>query len=137
MWAATVQQRLLRTVGPAGLRADVTTVAHHGSADQLPAFYAAVGARVAVASAGRDNSYGHPTDRARDVVAGSGARVLSTATDGDIALRAVAAPDGAAATAGPAGPPTATAVGVRTSRRRARRPAGDRPGGTCRPSVPA
>src|SRR4029450_6758414 len=43
----------------ADLRADVLKVPHHGSAQQDPAFFAATRARVAIASAGVDNDYGH------------------------------------------------------------------------------
>jgi competence protein ComEC len=111
---SSVQQRLLD--GGAALRADVTTVAHHGSADQLPAFYAAVGATVAVASAGRDNGYGHPSPTARAVVAAAGSRVLSTAEHGDVALRVV---DQGSDGAGGEGLPPAMAV--RTTRAAPRR----------------
>ena len=45
------------------LRADVLKIPHHGSARQDPAFFAATGARLAIASAGRDNDYGHPAPR--------------------------------------------------------------------------
>ena len=44
----------------ADLRADVLKIPHHGSARQDPAFFAATGARLAIASAGQDNDYGHP-----------------------------------------------------------------------------
>jgi len=119
-----VQQRLLGS--GVDLRADVTTVAHHGSADQLPAFYAAVGARVAVASAGRDNSYGHPSPRAAEVVSSTGTLVLATATHGDVALRAVGAA-GAGGGATDQGPVAVVSVAVRTTRAGPRR----------RPPVPA
>lgn len=139
------QAAVLRRVGADALAADVTTVAHHGSADQLPAFYDAVGAQVAVASAGSDNTYGHPTRRALDVVAGSGAVVLSTPEDGDVALRVAAPgpgsePHRAADGAVPGGPDGdgdgAVTLGVRTTRRGGRRPQGAR-GGSCPTSVPA
>ena len=79
-----VQARLLAR--PDVLRADVTTVAHHGSADQLPALYEAVGARVAVASAGRENGYGHPDRGALDVAGAWGAVVLATLDHGEVSL---------------------------------------------------
>ena len=60
------QSRLLRT--GADLRADVLKIPHHGSARQDPAFLAAIGARVAVASAGADNDYGHPAPRTIQLV---------------------------------------------------------------------
>ncbi|WP_380167681.1 ComEC/Rec2 family competence protein [Jannaschia sp. R86511] len=108
-----VQQRLL--AAPEDLRAHVTTVAHHGSADQLPAFYAAVGARVGVASAGRGNGYGHPSPRALSVVGASGTLALSTLQHGGVALR-LAAPDVPDAPDAPD-----ASVAVRTSRAGARR----------------
>ena len=42
------------------LRADVLVVPHHGSRTSDPDFLAAVGARTAVISAGRENRHGHP-----------------------------------------------------------------------------
>jgi len=140
-----VQRRLL--ADPALLQADVTTVAHHGSADQLPGFYAAVGARVAVASAGRDNTYGHPDPRALASVGAAGTRVLSTAVHGDVALRPDlrGGPTGSGASGDALGPlraegsedpgalepgsrdPVGAGVAVRTTRRAPR----------CHPRVPA
>jgi competence protein ComEC len=55
--AMAEQQLLLR---PELLRADVLKVPHHGAATNAPGFLDAVHATVAVASAGRDNRYGHP-----------------------------------------------------------------------------
>ena len=68
------------------LRADVLKVPHHGSADADPGFLAASGARVALVSVGADNSYGHPTDRLLDLLAGDGMRVYRTDRDGDLAV---------------------------------------------------
>lgn len=116
-----VQRRLLAS--GTSLRADVTTVAHHGSADQLPEFYAAVDAGVAVASAGRDNGYGHPSPRAVAAVASTGALVLATATHGDVALRPAGGGSPPGGTTDPVGSVT---VAVRTTRVRPRRPG--RPG---------
>ena len=56
----------------ADLRADVLKVPHHGSSRQDPAFFAATGARLAVASAGLDNDYGHPAPRTVQLVASLG-----------------------------------------------------------------
>ncbi|SDE63413.1 ComEC/Rec2 family competence protein [Auraticoccus monumenti] len=80
---AEAQQRL---VGTAGLEADVLKVPHHGSADQDPGFLRASGAALAVASAGRDNSYGHPAARTLQLLETSGTRVLRTDTSGSVAL---------------------------------------------------
>ncbi|MFC5380054.1 ComEC/Rec2 family competence protein [Aquipuribacter nitratireducens] len=84
---ADAQRRLLAAVGPESLASDVTTVAHHGSADQLPALYRAAGAALAVASAGRDNPYGHPAPRGLAAVRDAGTTVLDTAGSGDVAVR--------------------------------------------------
>jgi competence protein ComEC len=55
---ALAQQPLLGQ--PGRLRAEVLKVPHHGGATNAEGFLDAVGATVAVASLGRDNSYGHP-----------------------------------------------------------------------------
>jgi competence protein ComEC len=52
------EQQLLER--PQQLRADVLKVPHHGGATNAPGFLDAVHATVAVVSAGRDNTYGHP-----------------------------------------------------------------------------
>ncbi len=68
------------------LRADVLKVPHHGSADQDPAFLAAVGARVVLTSVAGDNRYGHPSPQTLALLEGTGARSLRTDRDGDVAL---------------------------------------------------
>ena len=68
------------------LRADVLKVPHHGSADQSPAFLAAVGARISLTSVGKDNTYGHPSATTLDRLRAQGARSYRTDQDGDIAL---------------------------------------------------
>ncbi len=68
------------------LAAEVLLVPHHGSGRQAPAFLAASGAAVAVVSVGADNDYGHPAARTVAAVAGSGARLYRTDTQGAIAV---------------------------------------------------
>lgn len=68
------------------LRADVLKVPHHGSDHQELRFLDAVGARVALVSVGRGNSYGHPSPGTIGRLAANGAAVLRTDRDGDIAL---------------------------------------------------
>jgi competence protein ComEC len=59
-----LEEDLLARAGPAGLRADVLKVAHHGSrTSSTPAFLEAVAPAVAVVSAGRRNRFGHPHPR--------------------------------------------------------------------------
>jgi competence protein ComEC len=68
------------------LRADVLKIPHHGSARQDPAFFAATGARLAVASAGRDNDYGHPAPRTVQLARSLGMTVIRTDEEGSSAV---------------------------------------------------
>ncbi|GAA4744823.1 hypothetical protein GCM10025783_15740 [Amnibacterium soli] len=61
---------------------DVVKVAHHGSADQSPAFYAAAGAVFGVISVGAGNDYGHPTRRLLGILRATGTRAVRTDQDG-------------------------------------------------------
>lgn len=56
----SAQERMLRDAGPDAV--DLVKVAHHGSADQSAALYAALHATVGVIGVGADNGYGHPTE---------------------------------------------------------------------------
>jgi competence protein ComEC len=69
-----------------GLRqVDLLKVAHHGSRTATTqAFVDAVRPRVAVASAGAGNPYGHPTRLTMERLANAGARVLRTDRDGTV-----------------------------------------------------
>ena len=69
------------------LRADVLKIPHHGSAQQEPAFIAASHARLAIASAGLDNDYGHPAPRTVQLVRSLGMTLLRTDQNGSIAVR--------------------------------------------------
>ncbi|MET0297677.1 MAG: MBL fold metallo-hydrolase, partial [Microbacterium sp.] len=64
----------------------VVKVAHHGSADQDAALYAAADPSIALVTVGADNDYGHPRDEILDIVSGLGARVARTDTQGLVAL---------------------------------------------------
>lgn len=79
---AQSQSRLLRAGVP---RASVVVVAHHGSADQLPALYRRIGAAVGLVGVG-ENDYGHPTDASLRLVREAGGRPLRTDELGTIAL---------------------------------------------------
>ncbi|GAA3131265.1 competence protein ComEC [Kribbella aluminosa] len=70
----------------AELRADVLKVPHHGSARQDPAFIAAVNARLAVISAGRDNDYGHPAPRTLDLLSHNTTRTATTNVSGSLII---------------------------------------------------
>ena len=79
------QQAILNTA--ADLRADVLKIPHHGSARQDPEFIAAAQARVAIASAGIDNDYGHPAPRTVQLVRSLGMTLLRTDQNGSVAIR--------------------------------------------------
>jgi competence protein ComEC len=66
----------------------VLKVGHHGSARSSTApFVAAVGARLAVLSAGPGNPFGHPAGSTIARLSGGGIRILRTDRDGGVALR--------------------------------------------------
>lgn len=64
----------------------VLKLPHHGSARQEPRLFAAAGAAVAIASAGADNTYGHPSSAAMELAHSLGMAILRTDTQGTIAL---------------------------------------------------
>jgi competence protein ComEC len=78
------QEALARTWP--GLRVDVLKVPHHGSRYQDLPFLLGLRARVAVVSVGEDNDYGHPSAATLEPLAASGAEVLRTDLEGDVAV---------------------------------------------------
>jgi competence protein ComEC len=68
------------------LTAAVLKIPHHGSRYSAPAFLDAVHARLAVASVGAGNPYGHPSPLTLNHLAADGALVLRTDHDGDVAI---------------------------------------------------
>jgi competence protein ComEC len=79
-----VDPRLLAAGLP---RVDLLKVAHHGSRTATTeAFIDAVAPRVAVASAGRDNPYGHPAPPTLERLEAAGARVFRTDRDGTVSV---------------------------------------------------
>lgn len=69
----------------AALAADVLVAAHHGSASALsPGFYGRVGAKWALISCGRGNTFGFPAPQVLQALEQSGAQPLSTAYRGAI-----------------------------------------------------
>jgi competence protein ComEC len=81
--SAEAQSRLLRAGVPGP--ASVVVVAHHGSADQLPALYRRLSGAVGLVGVG-PNDYGHPTDAALRLVRDTGGTPLRTDELGTIAL---------------------------------------------------
>lgn len=80
------QRRLLASKTDVG--ADVLKVPHHGSSRQDADFLSATGARVAVASAGEDNDYGHPAPRTMNMLRSDKITPLCTCRRGSIAVTA-------------------------------------------------
>jgi competence protein ComEC len=79
------QADLLATVGAGALRVEVLKVAHHGSAKQDPAFLDAARPAVALVSVGLGNPYGLPNGPVLERLRRSGAVVMRTDLDGDLA----------------------------------------------------
>lgn len=61
---------------------DVVKVAHHGSADQSAALYEFLQARIALVSVGKDNGYGHPTDKILGLMRSLGSAITRTDNNG-------------------------------------------------------
>jgi competence protein ComEC len=81
------EEWLLRNY-PAGLRADVLKVAHHGSStSSSDAFLAAVSPRAAIISVGSRNTYGHPSNDVVRALMNAGAEVLRTDQQGTVIAR--------------------------------------------------
>jgi competence protein ComEC len=70
----------------ADLRAEVLKIPHHGSGYTTQRFVDAVHPRLALISVGAGNSYGHPSPRAIGSATHTGAQVLRTDQEGDIAV---------------------------------------------------
>lgn len=66
--------------------ADILKIPHHGSRNTAARFLRAVHPRLAVVSVGADNGYGHPSPVVLGILRRSGAAVLRTDEDGDIAI---------------------------------------------------
>lgn len=79
-------QRLMGASGALSPPYGVVKVAHHGSADQDAALYAAAAPAVALITVGTGNDYGHPRAETLDVLAVVGARVARTDRDGMVAV---------------------------------------------------
>ena len=65
---------------------EIIKVPHHGSRFQSKEFLSGTGARFALISVGKGNSYGHPSDVTLQELVSSGARVFRTDRDGAISL---------------------------------------------------
>ena len=86
--AGDVEEEIDPTLLTGGLpRLDLLKVAHHGSRTATTEeFVSAVRPRVAIASAGAGNPYGHPARATLERLAVAGARVYRTDRDGSVAV---------------------------------------------------
>ncbi|MFD3429271.1 ComEC/Rec2 family competence protein [Nocardia fluminea] len=98
---AEAQVRMMRGED---VRADILKVPHHGSRTTTPEFLRAVAPRLALVSAGSDNTFGHPHPTVITTLAALGVTVARTDLDGDVVIVG-----------------TATDLRSVTSRRRARK----------------
>lgn len=69
-------------------RADIVKVAHHGSRYQDEELYAQLDPELALVTVGKENTFGHPTTRTLDMLAGGGADVARTDLHGTVVLPA-------------------------------------------------
>ena len=65
---------------------DVVKVAHHGSADQDPELYRQLAAPIGLIGVGADNTYGHPTRSALEMLRAAGTAAFRTDRQGTIAV---------------------------------------------------
>lgn len=69
------------------ISAQILQIGHHGSAKSTsPVFLEAVQPQAAVISCGRNNDYGHPSDKLIDRLAGAGVRIYRTDKNGAISF---------------------------------------------------
>ena len=85
------EQSALLAAGFGG-RQVVVKVAHHGSADQSSEFYEAIQPQIALISVGKNNGYGHPTNKTLALLQSVGAAVFRTDKQG--ALGVIEGPSG-------------------------------------------
>jgi competence protein ComEC len=76
-------QALVLAAGPVP-KVDVVKVAHHGSRDQEPRIYEAASATVGIVSVGADNTYGHPTGEALEMLKAAGTTPVRTDLRGTV-----------------------------------------------------
>jgi competence protein ComEC len=86
--AELAEEEWLLRAYPAGLRADVLKVGHHGSStSSSDAFLAAVRPRAAIISVGVRNTYGHPSNDVLRALRNAGAEVMRTDQSGTVIAR--------------------------------------------------
>lgn len=85
--ASTIEEELVRSAWAGELESDVLKVGHHGSKYSTSDLWLqAVSPAVAIISAGKGNTYGHPAPEVLGRIERQGARTLSTMDQGTITL---------------------------------------------------
>ncbi|WP_160300068.1 ComEC/Rec2 family competence protein [Demequina oxidasica] len=84
--AETAAQQDLENSMQALVTVDVIKVAHHGSRVQDPSLMKKIRAGLAIVSVGAGNTYGHPSEEALELYAGTGARTVRTDECADIVV---------------------------------------------------
>ncbi|MDT0201065.1 ComEC/Rec2 family competence protein [Nocardioides sp. AE5] len=80
------QAQAARARAHPGMVVDVLKVPHHGSRNQDLDHLLSLQPRVAIASVGADNDYGHPSPQTMDPLAEAGAATYRTDRDGDVVV---------------------------------------------------
>ena len=83
---ATAQELAKAEVYPSS-KPTLVKVSHHGSADQSGEFYKTISADLALISVGKNNPYGHPTEKILNFLAATRTEVLRTDNQGAISVR--------------------------------------------------
>lgn len=87
LFTGDAEQDVLASIAREAGDIDVLKVGHHGSAISISADQAAIlKPEVSIASAGENNSYGHPTQECIDVLERAGSTFLCTIDCGDITI---------------------------------------------------
>src|SRR5690606_38851361 len=82
---ASAKDELRMLHGSVDIDADILHLGHHGSNTSThPTFLEAVSPSIAIYSAGKDNSYGHPHKEVVDLIQGSGIQLYGTDVHGTI-----------------------------------------------------
>ena len=81
----SIEEKLIES--KADLDSDVLKIGHHGSkTSTAEEFITKVSPEIAVISAGKNNSYGHPNQEVLDILNKYGIKILRTDKDGDIKI---------------------------------------------------
>ena len=81
------EQQILKTE-KAEIRADILKVAHHGSkTSSIPEFIKAVRPKIALIGVGKENSFGHPSEKTLKTLENSNTKIYRTDISGEICIK--------------------------------------------------